>query len=220
VQATDRYAGVRGARLVLVDDPNLVRATMAAHWLTQMHWDVHVLAGGLPTEGLESGKQPVKPLGVPTDIEAMAADAAKAKLDAGWVAVDVATSRDYRKGHIPGAWWATRARLDTAAANLPDAPGYLATSEDGLVARYAVAELATLTGKPTAALDGGTGAWSNAGLELEQGETNLADEADDVWLKPYERKGVVEDFMKEYLTWEIDLIKQVERDDLVSFRAF
>ena len=57
-------------------------------------------------------------------------------------------------------------------------------------------------------------------MPLEQGETHLADEADDVWLKPYERKGVVEDFMKEYLTWEIDLIKQVERDDLVSFRSF
>lgn len=220
VQATDRYAGVRGARLVLVDDPNLVRATMTAHWLTQMHWDVYVLAGGLPAGGLEVGKQSVHPLGMPTDIEGLSAAAAKAKLDAGWVAVDVATSRDYRKGHIPGAWWATRARLETAAANLPDAPGYLATSEDGLVAKYAAAELAKLTGKPTASLEGGAKAWTDAGMPLEQGETHLADEADDVWLKPYERKGVVEDFMKEYLTWEIDLIKQVERDDLVSFRAF
>ena len=157
---------------------------------------------------------------MPTDIEGLSAAAAKTKLDAGWVAVDVATSRDYRKGHIPGAWWATRARLETAAANLPDAPGYLATSEDGLVAKYAAAELANLTGKPTASLEGGAKAWTDAGMPLEQGETHLADEADDVWLKPYERKGVVEDFMKEYLTWEIDLIKQVERDDLVSFRSF
>ena len=220
VQATDRYAGVRGARLVLLDDENLVRATMTAHWLTQMHWDVHVLAGGLPVSGLEVGKQPVHPLGMPTDIEGLSAAAAKAKLDAGWIAVDVATSRDYRNGHIIGAWWATRARLETAVANLPDAPGYLATSEDGLVAKYATAELAKLTGKPTASLEGGTKAWVDSGMPLEQGETYLADEADDVWLKPYERKGVVEDFMKEYLTWEIDLIKQVERDDLVSFRAF
>jgi rhodanese-related sulfurtransferase len=66
VQATDRYAGVRGARLVLVDDGNLVRATMAAHWLTQMHWDVYVLAGGLPDTGLEAGKRPLQPLGMPT----------------------------------------------------------------------------------------------------------------------------------------------------------
>jgi rhodanese-related sulfurtransferase len=176
---------------------------MAAHWLTQMHWDVYVLAGGLPANGLESGKQPVKPLGMPTSAEGLSADAAKAKLDAGWIAIDVATSRDYRKGHIPNAWWATRARLETAAANLPDAPGYLATSEDGLVGKYAAAELAKLTGKLTASLDGGTKAWADAGMPLEQGETHLADEADDVWLKPYERKGVVEDFMKEYLTWKL-----------------
>lgn len=220
VQATDRYAGVRGARLVLVDDGNLVRATMTAHWLTQMHWDVHVLAGGLPTSGLEVGPQPVRPLGLP-DVELADVAQADAKLAQGWVAVDVATSRDYRTGHVPGAWWTTRARLDAAAKRLPtDAAGFLATSEDGLVARYAAAELAALTDKPTVALAGGTAAWTAAGKDLETGETRHADEPDDVWLKPYERKGVVEDFMKEYLTWEIDLIKQIERDDLVSFREF
>lgn len=219
VQATDRYAGVRGARLVLVDDGNLVRATMTAHWLTQMHWEVYVLAGGLPPSGLVPGPKPVSALGLPDVASADAADAAS-KLASGWVAVDVATSRDYRQGHIPGAWWTTRARIDEAAGRLPEADGYLATSEDGLVARYAAAELAALTGKPTAALAGGTAAWTAAGKELETGETNHADEPDDVWLKPYERKGVVEDFMKEYLTWEIDLIKQIERDDLVSFKAF
>jgi rhodanese-related sulfurtransferase len=153
-------------------------------------------------------------------VTTISVDDAKAKLAAGWVTVDVATSRDYRLGHIPDAWWTTRARLDATAGKLPDAPGYLATSEDGVVAAYAASELAALTGKPTAALDRGTAAWKAAGSALEEGETHHADEADDVWLKPYERKGVVEDFMKEYLTWEIDLIKQVERDDLVSFRAF
>ena len=219
VQATDRYAGVRGARLVLVDDGNLVRATMAAHWLTQMHWDVYVLAGGLPDTGLEAGKRPLQPLGMPT-VSTVSVEDAKAKLAAGWVTVDVATSRDYRLGHIPDAWWTTRARLDAAAGKLPEAAGYLATSEDGVVAAYAASELAALTGKPTAALDRGTAAWKAAGGAMQDGETHHADEADDVWLKPYERKGVVEDFMKEYLTWEIDLIKQVERDDLVSFRAF
>lgn len=219
VQATDRYAGVRGARLVLVDDGNLVRARMTAHWLTQMHWDVYVLAGGLPEAGLEKGKRPLNALGMPK-VETLDATGASKKLDAGWIAVDVATSRDYRQGHIPGAWWSTRARLEEAAKKLPDAAGYVATSEDGIVARYAAAEMAALTGKPTVALDGGTAAWQAAGMALETGETNHADEADDVWLKPYERKGVVEDFMREYLTWEIDLIKQIERDDLVSFRSF
>ena len=220
VQATDRYAGVRGSRLILVDDANLVRATMTAHWLLQMHWDVYVLEEGLPMHDLETGKQKVPAL-MPPSVEYANVDKTKTLLDNGWIPVDVATSRDYRKGHIPGAWWLTRARIEDVVKNLPeDAKGFVTTSEDGLVASYAAAELSNLTGKSAVALQGGTAAWVSAGQSLETGETNLADEPDDVWLKPYERKGgVLEDFMREYLTWEIDLIKQIERDDLVSFKS-
>ncbi|MEL0001988.1 MAG: rhodanese-like domain-containing protein [Rhodospirillales bacterium] len=220
VQATDRYAGVRGARLILVDDANLVRATMTAHWLMQMHWDVYVLEGGVPADGLETGKQPTLPL-ISPDIEYVDVNGAHRLIESGWIAVDVATSRDYRKGHIPDAWWLTRARIDEAAKNLPEnAKGYVVTSEDGIIAGYAAAELAALTGVPAVALEGGTDNWKAAGENIQAGETNLADEPDDVWLKPYERKGgVLEDFMREYLTWEIDLIKQIDRDDLVSFRS-
>ncbi len=47
VQATDRWIGVRGARIVLLDDTG-VRARMSAAWLRQMgHRDVFVVAGGL-----------------------------------------------------------------------------------------------------------------------------------------------------------------------------
>ena len=47
MQATDRWIGVRGARIVLLDDTG-VRARMAAAWLRLMgHRDVCVVAGGL-----------------------------------------------------------------------------------------------------------------------------------------------------------------------------
>ncbi len=186
----------------------------------QMHWDVYVLEGGVPADGLERGKQPTLPL-ISPDIEYVDVNGAHRLIESGWIAVDVATSRDYRKGHIPDAWWLTRARIDEAAKNLPEnAKGYVVTSEDGIIAGYAAAELAALTGMPAIALQGGTDAWKAAGENIQAGETNLADEPDDVWLKPYERKGgVLEDFMREYLTWEIDLIKQIDRDDLVSFRS-
>ncbi len=47
VQATDRYVGTLGARLVLIDDTG-VRAQMTGSWLRQMGWrDVFVLEGGL-----------------------------------------------------------------------------------------------------------------------------------------------------------------------------
>jgi rhodanese-related sulfurtransferase len=54
VQATDRYVGTLGARLVLIDDTG-VRAEMTGAWLRQMGWrDVFVLTGGLDG-ALETG---------------------------------------------------------------------------------------------------------------------------------------------------------------------
>ncbi len=45
VQATDRFVGTLGARIVCVDD-NSVRAIMTASWLVQIGWDASVLEPG------------------------------------------------------------------------------------------------------------------------------------------------------------------------------
>ena len=69
-------------------------------------------------------------------------------------------------------------------------------------------------------LDGGTRAWTASGRALADGEENMADEADDMWLRPYDRTGGVEQAMNEYLAWEIDLVDQIERDGSARFRAY
>ena len=51
----------------------------------------------------------------------------------------------------------------------------------------------------TRVLAGGTCAWEAAGRALERGATRLADEADDVVPKPYERGRAA---MEAYLAWE------------------
>ncbi|MBT9489843.1 MAG: thiosulfate sulfurtransferase [Rubrivivax sp.] len=63
VQETDVFAAVRGARIVLSDDDG-VRASVTAHWLAQMGWEVAWLDD---TRGLtETGPwQPVAPGGQP-----------------------------------------------------------------------------------------------------------------------------------------------------------
>jgi rhodanese-related sulfurtransferase len=53
VQASDRWIGTRGARIVLVDDTQ-VRATMTAHWMQQMRWDVYVLEGGIGNDATDT----------------------------------------------------------------------------------------------------------------------------------------------------------------------
>ena len=59
VQETDVAAPVRGARLLLADDIG-VRADMTASWLSQMGWEVYVLAGGFDG-ALETGAPPAIP---------------------------------------------------------------------------------------------------------------------------------------------------------------
>ncbi len=56
---------------------------------------------------------------------------------------------------------------------------------------------------------------------LERGDDPDAGElSDDVWYKPYQRADAVEDSMKAYLTWEVGLVEQIERDGTTNFKPF
>jgi rhodanese-related sulfurtransferase len=216
VQATDRYVGTLGARIVLACDTG-TRSIMTASWLHQLGWEVHVLDRALEGQDLVTGPEPVHVPG----LGAIACDfvdpaALKAMLDAGTACVvDLDTSLRYRDGHVPGASWAIRGRLDRALARLPAGRTIVLTSSDGVLARLALPELA---GRDARVLLGGTRGWKAAGMALESGATALADEAIDVWYRPYDKEAGVEQAMKGYLDWEVDLVAQVERDGDTRFR--
>jgi rhodanese-related sulfurtransferase len=217
VQETDSWLGVWGARIVLVDDTG-VRARMTASWLRRMGWDAAVLDRGLDGAALEPGIPAVNasmfPLAgpEPATIAAVELQASPA------VVVDLALSRRHREGHIPGAWFAVRARLAAALAKLPSAGELVLTSEDGIIARLAAAEIAPRAGRPVRVLAGGTAAWQAAGLPLETGMGQLADEPDDVSLSARDRPGDRERYMREYLAWEIDLVNQIAHDSDCRFQ--
>ena len=40
----------------------------------------------------------------------------------------------------------------------------------------------------------------------------MADDAVDVWLKPYERSSDTEAAMNAYLSWEVDLLERIKQD--------
>jgi rhodanese-related sulfurtransferase len=217
VQATDGWIAVRNARVVLVDDTG-VRARMTAQWLAQMGYrDIHVLEGGL--EGpLEHGAwQPAVAL---PEVEALPLRAVKAALDAGQGrVVDLARSIAFREGHIPGALWGVRTRLDALAPRLPETGLVAVTSPDGnRMAALAVEELADLTAARVGVLEGGVAAWAAAGLPLVADRTDPPDEACiDAYLRPYDRNSGVEEAMVAYLSWEIDLVKEIARDGDAGF---
>jgi rhodanese-related sulfurtransferase len=216
VQETDSWLGVWGARVVLVDDTG-VRARMTASWLRRMGWDAVVLDGGLSGVQLEPGMPTI-----PTDIFPLAgpepATIQPKELQAERaVVVDLALSRNHRQGHIPGAWFAIRARLAEELHKLPAAGDLVLTSEDGGIARYTAAELRSR--RPVKALAGGTAAWKAAGLPLETGMGPLASEPDDVALSARDRPPAErERYMREYLTWEVELVNQIARDSDCRFR--
>lgn len=221
VQGTDKYAPVRNSRVVLIDD-NGVRATMTAHWLIQMGWnDVVVLKGGLDSGKLETGKyQPVVAGLNRADADAISAADLNALLPDGATVLDLGRSLDFKAGHIPGAWFGVRSRLKTALDNVDIAGELVTTSDDGILARFAAAEASALLGQPVRYLDGGTNAWQAAGFVLEDGDGRQADEMNDMFLRPYDRASGIEQAMNDYLTWEIELVNQLERDGTTNFKLF
>ena len=210
VQATDQYAATLGARIVLIDDRE-VRAVMTASWLKQMGWrDVFVLAAS----GSEKGRPPASVLGAapPADraIEAKGLSELVAKDRV--IVIDLSLSPAYRKGHIPGAWFAIRTRLSHALAKIPMNGELVLTSEDGVLAGLAAGE----TRVPSRYLRGGNAAWKAAGFTLST-EPRMADEPLDYWPKPYERADDAKGAMNEYLSWEVDLLPRIERDGTARF---
>jgi len=211
VQATDRWVAVRGARIALIDDTG-VRARMTAAWLKLMgRADVMVVDGAL------EGAVPVQPAAAPAGIGLPALDAAMARKA---LVVDLARSIDFRAGHIPGAVWGMRSRLEMLAPQLSAAPEVVLTCPDGVLAARAVPEAMRLTPAPVSALAGGTASWRRAGRALMADRTDPPDEACvDFYLRPYDRNSGIEEAMHAYLSWEIDLVAEIARDGTVVFGA-
>jgi len=93
------------------------------------------------------------------------------------------------------------------------------TSPIGWLAQLAAAELAGIAAAPVFSLIGGTQAWVEAGLPLEEGATHMADEADDVVLSARERNQDREAAMREYLEWEINLVTTWPATTTIRFRV-
>jgi rhodanese-related sulfurtransferase len=222
VQATDTFMATRGARVVLVDDTG-VRATMTASWLAQMGWeDVYVLQDGLSGAALEDGPHRPRIPGLDAIFcDLIGPDELSAALTGGAAAVlDLATSVEYKKSHIPGAWWGLRERIGTALAKLPPGVPVTLASPDGVLACLTAPAAAALARAPVRVLHGGTDAWRAKGLPVSAGPEKMADAPDDVWLRPYDREQGQEAAMKEYLGWEVNVMRQIEQDGDAKFRAF
>jgi rhodanese-related sulfurtransferase len=220
VQATDVYMATRNARIVLVDGDG-VRAVMTASWLVQMGCpEVYVLEGGVSGRVLVTDPEPREIPGLDkTEAATISPAAVKDLLDRGEVTViDLAPSLNYEAGHIPGAWFAVRARLKDSLAKVPVKRVLVLTSPDAIAARFAATELPAHGFAEVKVLDGGTEAWRAASFALTTGREALADTPNDCWRRPYDPYAAP-DARERYLKWEIDLVHQIEREGDLGFRV-
>ncbi len=214
VQATDCYVGTLRSRIVLADDDG-VRARLAASWLVQAGWeDVFVLDDAHAGQTLQTEPEPLS-LPVP-DVPGVSPAALQAQVAQGGVTVfDISLSRDYRRGHVPGAIWLSRPRLAEALVAVPEGRPVVLVSPDGVLARFAAEELP----RPgVAVLEGGAQAWRAAGL-AEETETRFAHEPGDAWLRPDDGTNTLEGRMRGYLAWEMALPAQIAQDGDARFHA-
>jgi 3-mercaptopyruvate sulfurtransferase SseA len=195
---------------------------MTAAWLVQMgHRDVLVWADDLKQGEVEQGLPAPQLLGMKPHVEEITAQALRDQIVRGGVAVaDCDGSLRYREGHVPGAWHVVRSRLKDHLGKIPPAELLVFTSPDGLLATYATADAARLTRTPVRVLAGGTAAWSAAGYELEAGDARMTGDNDDVRYRALDQKGNVENAIREYLQWEVDLLNAVSSDPDFGFRRF
>jgi rhodanese-related sulfurtransferase len=213
VQETDVFAPVRGARIVVSDDRG-VRADMTASWLAQLGWQVYVLTPEFVGDRQQGPWQPSLPALPKTDMISTAELADR--LDRVTL-IDLAPSPQYRRGHVPGAWFAIRSQLATTIAVWRNANNLVLTSPDGVAARFAADELAVLSGRPVTVLEGGSTRWQQEGKPMELGLTRAANGTDDVYRRPYEGTDNAPAAMRAYLDWEYGLVEQLTRDGTHGF---
>ena len=218
VQKTDGYVAVRNARVVVTDNDG-VRARLTAAWLAQMGLGNVAVLDDAQSEPMVGGPYRPTPLFEPAWNAVIEPTELARRLPSRDVTViDLSRSLTYKARHIPGAWFAIRARLAKGLQTIAPAGDVVLTSDDGILARFAASTVEQALGRRPLVLAGGNKAWLAAGLPVESGMTKLADPPEDAFWRPYELEGRQEAAMEQYLSWEQGVVEQVKRDGLAQFR--
>ena len=223
VQATDSFAAVRNARLVLIDEYQ-VQSVMTAHWLKQMGWEVYVVA---------DASEHFSESGIPLRSNLNEMDSHQPSMNAQQLhdqlsvqncsVIDVGESYWYREGRIPGSFYSMRTHLRKSLEAFAVDEKIVFCCTDGRFAPYAVADARQLGFTEVSYLQGGRTAWRRAGFPVERigedSDEKILSETDDMWYPPWARKEGVDEAIMQYLTWETGLLEPVSRETYISFKV-
>lgn len=213
LQATDQWAAVRNARIVVFDGEG-VRAPVVASWLVRMGHDACVLERGTSS----AVRVPREPIPLP-DVPGVSVDALVTAIGTGEVAVvDVRPSMAYRKGHVPGSTWAIRPRFRDL---LPLIAGkrVVLVAEEPAIAAIAALDLARAGVASIAALAGGFAAWRDGGPPVDATPHVPADrQCIDYLFFVHDRHDGNKEAARQYLAWETQLLSQLDPLERASYR--
>ena len=222
VQATDTFAAVRNARIVLVDDHG-VQAVMTAHWMARMGWDVSVLADAADHMTERGPEQTPALVSVSPEVAMIDAAGLAALVEAGACEViDVGESYWYRQGRIAGSWYTKRRAIPTSLERFSRDRTLVFVCASGSVSPHIAGDAVSMGFRDVRWLDGGRSAWRREGLPMEaidmDDDDRLLSATDDMWYPPWSRKEGAREAMEEYLSWEVDLLGPVSEETYVRFR--
>ena len=216
VQTTDQWIGTRGARIVLLDDDG-VRAPMTAQWLRQLGHEAYVLEGGIAAAAkIESAARGRASRRSPAPAAISAAELAGKLKDGSAQVIDLRPSMSYRKEHIDGARWSIRPRIAECADRTKTV---VLVADEPELASLAALDLAEAGCRDVRLLSGGHAAARAAGLPMASSPGAPADaECIDFLFFTAKRHDNDADAARQYLTWEIGLVDQLDEAERGSFR--
>jgi rhodanese-related sulfurtransferase len=191
---------------------------MVAAWLRRLGHDAHVLEGGIDAaRGIQRTARPV-----PAD------HAVPVRIDPATLAarlgserdrlIDLRPSQDYRLGHIAGAVWSTRPRLNSVLEAGAPHPVVLIATDEG-TARLAAIDLSEVGVGRVELLTGNAEDWKSAGLPIAvtPDEPPDKDRIDFLFFTHRRHEGNAE-AARQYLAWEIGLLGQLDAQERGVFR--
>ena len=222
-QATDQWVGVKGARLVLTDMGEQIRAPFVAAWLRQLGHEAIVLSdgsaarGALDASSIATARKPKFDAARIRTHEVGTGELAALLQSGGAQVLDLRPSMAYRDKHIPGSLWSIRPRIAKAVAD--PSKRIVLVADDTRIAALAALDLAEAGCGDVAILKGGIAAWSaeNRPLVATPNEPIDRDCIDFVFHTLGRNEGNL-DAARAYLAWEIGLVDQLDADERASFR--
>ena len=198
VQATDRWVGTRGARILLADS-EIVRAVATAIWLRQMGQDACVLAEGVQARlaAPKVGKPSLPELPIVSPAEL-----------GGARVIDLRGSMAYRGGHAAGAIWSIRPRIAKAASG---ATRVALIADDPMVAQVASVDLHEAGITAVFLLHG---AMPTMSTPEDPPDTDCIDF---LFFTAGRHQGDREAALR-YLRWEVNLVNELDPSERAAFR--